>query len=89
VHEVGNATSAPVGALSFSKNNPGLLQAVNEQLRHYIGSDDHRARMAKYGFTRTEDRWSGRSPNSEELAASSVARFDSGRAVGTADPGMA
>ena len=33
VHEVGNATSAPVGAFSFSKNNPGLLQAVNEQLR--------------------------------------------------------
>ena len=27
---------------------------MNEQLRHYIGSDDHRARMVKYGFTRTE-----------------------------------
>lgn len=54
VYEVGNATRAPVGAFSFSKNNPGLLRAVNEQLRHYIGSDDHRARMAKYGFTRTE-----------------------------------
>jgi polar amino acid transport system substrate-binding protein len=53
-HAMGNATSAPVGAFSFSKNNPGLLQAVNEQLRHYIGSNDHRARVAKYGFTRTE-----------------------------------
>lgn len=27
---------------------------MNEQLRHYIGSDDHRARMVKYGLTRTE-----------------------------------
>lgn len=27
---------------------------MNEQLRRYIGSDDHRARMVKYGFTRTE-----------------------------------
>ncbi|WP_118179091.1 transporter substrate-binding domain-containing protein [Paraburkholderia phosphatilytica] len=45
---------APVGAFSFSKRNPDLLQAVNEQLRQYLGSDDHRARMAKYGLTRTE-----------------------------------
>jgi polar amino acid transport system substrate-binding protein len=27
---------------------------MNEELRHYIGSADHRARMAKYGFTRTQ-----------------------------------
>ena len=53
-HDMGNAGSAPVGAFSLSKNNLGLLQAVNEQLRHYIGSADHRARMAKYGFTRTQ-----------------------------------
>ena len=53
-HDMGNARSAPVGAFSLSKNNLGLLQAVNEQLRHYIGSADHRARMAKYGFTRTQ-----------------------------------
>jgi polar amino acid transport system substrate-binding protein len=53
-HAMGNAWSAPVGAFSLSKSNPGLLQSVNEQLRHYIGSADHRARMAKYGFTRTE-----------------------------------
>ena len=53
-HDMGNTTSAPVGAFSVSKSNPGLLHAVNEQLRHYVGSADHRARMAKYGFTRTE-----------------------------------
>lgn len=53
-HDIGNATSAPVGAFSFSKSNTGLLQTVNEQLRRYLGSTDHRLRMAKYGFTPTE-----------------------------------
>ena len=45
---------SPVGAFSFARRNSGLLQAVNEQLRRYIGSADHRARMAKYGFTPPE-----------------------------------
>lgn len=45
---------APVGAFSFSKQNHDLLRAVNEQLRLYLGSPDHRARMAKYGITATE-----------------------------------
>jgi polar amino acid transport system substrate-binding protein len=45
---------APVGAFSFNQNNHRLAQAVNEQLRKYLGSADHRARMAKYGITRTE-----------------------------------
>jgi polar amino acid transport system substrate-binding protein len=45
---------APVGAFSFSKRNTDLLQAVNDQLRLYLGSDDHRARMAEYGLTRAE-----------------------------------
>ncbi|MFC0517786.1 transporter substrate-binding domain-containing protein [Mucilaginibacter angelicae] len=44
----------PVGAFSFSKGNHGLLEAVNAQLREYLGSADHRTRMAKYGITRTE-----------------------------------
>jgi polar amino acid transport system substrate-binding protein len=44
----------PVGAFSFNKNNHRLIQAVNEQLRKYLGSADHRARMAKYGITQTE-----------------------------------
>jgi polar amino acid transport system substrate-binding protein len=44
----------PVGAFSFSKNNHDLLKAVNTQLREYIGSADHRARVAKYGLTNTE-----------------------------------
>ena len=53
-HEVSKAGNAPVGAFSFSKSNHDLLQAVNEQLRKYLGSADHRARMEKYGITRTE-----------------------------------
>jgi polar amino acid transport system substrate-binding protein len=53
-HEVGRGAKAPVGAFSFAKGNHGLLQAVNEQLRRYLGSADHRARMAKYGIAGTE-----------------------------------
>ncbi|MDB6078534.1 MAG: amino acid transporter substrate-binding protein, partial [Akkermansiaceae bacterium] len=45
-HQAGGARKAPVGAFSFSKSNHGLLQAVNEQLRGYLGSTDHRSRMA-------------------------------------------
>jgi ABC-type amino acid transport/signal transduction systems, periplasmic component/domain len=53
-HETSKDGRAPVGAFSFSKSNPDLLQAANEQLRKYLGSADHRARMAKYGLTQTE-----------------------------------
>lgn len=53
-HETSKDGRAPVGAFSFSKSNPDLLQAVNEQLRKYLGSADHRARIAKYGLTQTE-----------------------------------
>ncbi|WP_027818916.1 transporter substrate-binding domain-containing protein [Paraburkholderia bannensis] len=53
-HEVSKVGSAPVGAFSFSKSNPTLLQAVNDELRKYLGSADHRARMEKYGITHTE-----------------------------------
>jgi polar amino acid transport system substrate-binding protein len=53
-HETSKEGRAPVGAFSFSKSNLGLLQAVNEQLRQYLGSADHRARVAKYGLTQTE-----------------------------------
>ncbi|RQS62946.1 amino acid ABC transporter substrate-binding protein [Burkholderia sp. Bp8963] len=44
----------PVGAFSFNKGNGRLLDAVNKQLRLYLGSDDHRTRMAKYGLTNNE-----------------------------------
>ncbi len=44
----------PFGGLSFSKTNHDLLQSVNAQLRKYLGSADHRTRMAKYGITKTE-----------------------------------
>lgn len=44
----------PVGAFSFNKNNGELIHAVNEQLRLYLGSSEHRARMARFGLTAKE-----------------------------------
>lgn len=48
------SSDAPVGAFSFAKSNRILLEAVNKQLRQYLGSPDHRTRIAKYGFTPAE-----------------------------------
>ncbi|MCR8561623.1 transporter substrate-binding domain-containing protein [Mucilaginibacter sp. BJC16-A38] len=53
-HKTSKDGKALSGAFSFSKSNHGLLQAVNAQLREYLGSSDHRERMAKYGITETE-----------------------------------
>ena len=53
-HEASQGAKPPVGAFSFARGNHALLQAVNEQLRRYLGSADHRARMAKYGITHAE-----------------------------------
>ena len=53
-HGLSGKASAPVGAFSFSKDNTRLLDAVNEELRRYLGSADHRARMARYGFAAAE-----------------------------------
>ena len=53
-HEASQGAKVPVGAFSFAKGNHSLIQAVNEQLRRYLGTADHRARMASYGITRTE-----------------------------------
>ena len=53
-HAAGQGAKPPVGAFSFARGNHALLQAVNEQLRRYLGSADHRARMAKYGITHAE-----------------------------------
>ncbi|MGX7874645.1 transporter substrate-binding domain-containing protein [Mesorhizobium sp. ORM6] len=53
-HEQTKDGMAPVGAFSFNKRNGDLLLAVNDQLRGYLGSADHRARVAKYGITQTE-----------------------------------
>jgi polar amino acid transport system substrate-binding protein len=44
----------PLGAFSFGLTNHGLLNAVNKQLRFYLGSPDHRARMANFGLTDKE-----------------------------------
>ena len=43
-----------VGAFSFGKHDLKLREAVDEQLERYLGSPDHRQRMAKYGFTSAE-----------------------------------
>jgi polar amino acid transport system substrate-binding protein len=53
-HEKNKDGKVPVGAFSFSKSNHELLKAVDEQLGKYLGSADHRSRMAKYGLTDTE-----------------------------------
>jgi polar amino acid transport system substrate-binding protein len=44
----------PAGAFSFKRGNDRLLSAVNAQLQAYLGSEDHRRRMAKYGLTGNE-----------------------------------
>jgi polar amino acid transport system substrate-binding protein len=43
-----------VGAFSFGKHDVELREAVDDQLKRYLGSPDHRQRMAKYGFTSAE-----------------------------------
>lgn len=48
------SSGAPVGAFSFAKSNHDLRKAVNGRLRQYLGTPDHRARIAKYGFTQAE-----------------------------------
>lgn len=54
-HEAGeNDNRVPVGAFSFNKDNTYLIDAVNNHLRSYLGSQEHRATMAKYGFSNKE-----------------------------------
>ncbi|CAB3754388.1 amino acid ABC transporter substrate-binding protein [Burkholderia sp. MSh2] len=50
----GERQERPLGAFSFNRTNRDLLDAVNEQLRRYLGSPDHRARMASFGLTHNE-----------------------------------
>lgn len=45
---------APFGAFSFGLDNQQLRAAVNAELDTYLGSDDHRSRMAKYGIGASE-----------------------------------
>ena len=53
-HPIDKGAKVPVGAFSFDRRNNDLLRAVNEELHKYLGSPDHRARVAKYGITATE-----------------------------------
>jgi polar amino acid transport system substrate-binding protein len=50
----GSALEIPFGAFSFSKNSDDLRDAVNRELRSYLGSPAHRERMARFGFTHKE-----------------------------------
>lgn len=52
--ETRGQTGPPVGAFSLRRDNRHLLEAMNAELRSYLGSPDHRARMARYGITRAE-----------------------------------
>jgi polar amino acid transport system substrate-binding protein len=44
----------PLGAFSFSPGNVALREAVDRELRRYLGTPDHRERMARYGFSAAE-----------------------------------
>lgn len=44
----------PFGAFSFARRNTDLRDAVNAQLRSYLGSPAHRTRMAGFGLTHNE-----------------------------------
>ncbi len=50
----GKLQNLPLGAFSFSRGNSDLLKAVNRQLRLYLGSPNHRSRMARFGLTHNE-----------------------------------
>jgi polar amino acid transport system substrate-binding protein len=50
----GRQQKLPLGAFSFNRSNSNLLNAVNLQLRSYLGSPDHRVRMATFGLTSNE-----------------------------------
>jgi polar amino acid transport system substrate-binding protein len=50
----GKQQNLPLGAFSFNRRNSDLLNAVNGQLRLYLGSPTHRTRMARFGFTHNE-----------------------------------
>jgi hypothetical protein len=50
----GGMRHLPLGAFSFNKGNSDLLNAVNKQLRLYLGSPDYRASMAHFGLTHRE-----------------------------------
>lgn len=42
------------GCFAFNKNDLALREAVNQALRHYLGSPSHRSMMAAFGFTNKE-----------------------------------
>lgn len=53
-HKIGKDEKVTVGAFSFNKDNPELLKVVNEELHQFLGTQEHREKMAKYGITETE-----------------------------------
>ncbi|WP_114811137.1 transporter substrate-binding domain-containing protein [Paraburkholderia kururiensis] len=55
-HEAGTSAGCPMpmGAFSFRKGNAALRDAFNRALRAYLGSAEHRRRMAAFGLTAAE-----------------------------------
>ena len=46
--------TVPVGGFSFNKESRDLIESVNLQLQRYLGSVDHRTRIARYGISNAE-----------------------------------
>ena len=47
-------SQVPVGGFFFNKKDKALADAVNAQLKLYLGSADHRSRMARFGLSNAE-----------------------------------
>ncbi len=51
---IGSRAASPRGAFGFSMSTPDLTAIVNSILDRYLGSPEHQALMAHYGFTSDE-----------------------------------
>ncbi|MEO1288807.1 MAG: transporter substrate-binding domain-containing protein [Chloroflexota bacterium] len=49
-----STTSTSLGGYSFSKSDTKLIEAFNQALTNYIGSQQHRVLMRSYGFSDSE-----------------------------------
>jgi polar amino acid transport system substrate-binding protein len=50
----GKQQNLPLGAFSFNRQSSDLPNAVNGQVRLYLASPNHRARMARFGLAHNE-----------------------------------
>lgn len=47
-------STAAMGGFSFAKSNTSLIRAFDNALASYLGTDEHRSMMQRYGFTDAE-----------------------------------